>query len=255
LKASRKRERLDFFSFDADEWLSSPAINAMTSAQEGAYIRLLAIQWKAKDCTLPSDPAMLAAMSRLGDQWPDLGPLVLAQFSPSKRNSKKIFNKKLRKRWSEAWAEYRAACKRNKANRLNKGRVVNESSTGGRAKKEKEKKELTPYPLLALADQVWAHWQSVHQKPDWIFTDGRKDKTLTRLREGATVEKLKAAIDGNRASEWHQSKGLYDPKWIFHNAERVDTFAAKAPNSQAPEVPDAEMPWERAKREAMERKA
>src|SRR5688572_2488835 len=99
MKKSRSREVLDHFTFDANAWLTSPAVSAMTPAQEGAFIRLLALQAKTKDCTLPNDDAELAAMSRLKDQWPELGPLVRKQFVVSKRNSKRIFNEVLRDKW------------------------------------------------------------------------------------------------------------------------------------------------------------
>jgi len=41
----------------------------MSPAEEGAYIRLLAIAWMQPDCGLPDDDTQLAALSRLGDDW------------------------------------------------------------------------------------------------------------------------------------------------------------------------------------------
>lgn len=53
------------FQFYPNDWLSSPQIMLMTPAQEGAYIRLLAIAWMNDDCGLPSDIDQLAALSRI----------------------------------------------------------------------------------------------------------------------------------------------------------------------------------------------
>lgn len=55
------------FQFYPNDWLSSPRIMLMTPAEEGAYIRLLALDW-AND-GIPDDDEQLAALSRLGDTW------------------------------------------------------------------------------------------------------------------------------------------------------------------------------------------
>ncbi len=55
------------FQFYANDWLSSPAIMLMTPAEEGAYIRLLAISWVKGG--LPDDDEQLAVLSRLGEGW------------------------------------------------------------------------------------------------------------------------------------------------------------------------------------------
>jgi uncharacterized protein YdaU (DUF1376 family) len=41
----------------------------MTPAEEGAYIRLLAIAWGSDDCGLPDDDNKLAVLSRLNEGW------------------------------------------------------------------------------------------------------------------------------------------------------------------------------------------
>jgi uncharacterized protein YdaU (DUF1376 family) len=57
------------FQFYPNDWLSSPNIMLMTPAEEGAYIRLLAIAWNSQDCGLPDDDAILSQLSRLGEGW------------------------------------------------------------------------------------------------------------------------------------------------------------------------------------------
>lgn len=75
------------FQFYAKDWLSSPRVNAMSPAQEGAYIRLLALSWTNDDCALPDDDDDLARLSRLGDDWKNgLGEKI-----------KKCFNVRVRK--------------------------------------------------------------------------------------------------------------------------------------------------------------
>lgn len=57
------------FQFYPNDWLSSTNIMLMTPAEEGAYIRLLAISWNNDDCSLPNDDEQLAVLSRLGEGW------------------------------------------------------------------------------------------------------------------------------------------------------------------------------------------
>ena len=69
------------FPFYVNNWLASSRIAAMTPAQEGAYIRLLAYAWNEATCSLPADDAALAMLSRLGADWPALGGPVRACFT------------------------------------------------------------------------------------------------------------------------------------------------------------------------------
>lgn len=61
--------RVPYFPFFVGDWLSSTAITLMSPAEEGAFIRLLAIAWSEEDCGLPDDDEILAQLSRLGDDW------------------------------------------------------------------------------------------------------------------------------------------------------------------------------------------
>jgi uncharacterized protein YdaU (DUF1376 family) len=64
-----KKGKPPAFPFYVKDWLSSPKINLMTPAQEGAYIRLLCYAWEDQDCSLPDDDEALAQLSRLGEGW------------------------------------------------------------------------------------------------------------------------------------------------------------------------------------------
>jgi uncharacterized protein YdaU (DUF1376 family) len=57
------------FQFYVNDWLGSANIMLMTPAEEGAYIRLLAIAWGSDDCGLPDDDKELSVLSRLGEGW------------------------------------------------------------------------------------------------------------------------------------------------------------------------------------------
>ncbi len=141
----RQRDTLDYFAFEPGKWLGSPAVNAMTPAQRGAYIHLLAIEGNSKDCTLPNDEAMLAAMSGLGSDWSTLGTLVRAQFSVHPKDSTRLINKKLYSKWRASWSAFRARCKRNRENRLKRSPVVDhsldQSSTIGAVKQKQKRKQ------------------------------------------------------------------------------------------------------------------
>ena len=157
----RKREVLDYFEFDATAWLTSPAVIAMHPMAEGAFIHLLAIEARSKDCTLPNDETALRELSRLGsracpclcgnqlDAWALYGPAILREFEPHPKDSSRLVNGILYRKWRKAWSEYRRVCKRNRDNRLKGAPVVDESLTGGppardvKKEKEKEKKTIT----------------------------------------------------------------------------------------------------------------
>jgi len=55
------------FQFYPNDWLSSPHVMLMTPEQEGAYIRLLCLDW-AND-GIPDDDNILAVLSRLNEGW------------------------------------------------------------------------------------------------------------------------------------------------------------------------------------------
>jgi len=93
------------FQFYPGDWLSSEKVMLMSPAQEGAYIRLLAIAWGAEDCGLPDDDQKLAILSRLGEGWLNGGSSVVRQcfFSEGGRiyNARLLEERKKQKEWKE----------------------------------------------------------------------------------------------------------------------------------------------------------
>lgn len=91
------------FQFYAADWLSSPEIMLMTPAEEGAYIRLLAIAWDKGG--LPDDDDQLAVLSRLSEGWFNGSSTKLrAQFVNRGNkliNKKQEIIRKTQKEWSK----------------------------------------------------------------------------------------------------------------------------------------------------------
>src|SRR5690348_4162659 len=86
----KQKRRSPAFQLYVADWLSSPSILLMNSAQEGAYLRLLLIQWNSPDFALPNDDEKLALLSRLGDSWEELGMAVKACFVEHPKDPKKL---------------------------------------------------------------------------------------------------------------------------------------------------------------------
>lgn len=80
------------FQFYPGDWLSSTAITLMSPAEEGAYIRLLAIAWTSNDCGLPDDDEQLAVLSRLNRTWKNSANRLRQQFVA---RDGRIFNPRL----------------------------------------------------------------------------------------------------------------------------------------------------------------
>ena len=81
------------FPFFAVDWLSSTAVSAMTLAEEGCYIRLLAYMAEDETCSLPSDPALLARLCK--HTTPDTVQAILGSFIPHPTMAGRITHRKL----------------------------------------------------------------------------------------------------------------------------------------------------------------
>ncbi len=93
------------FQFYVNDWLGSANIMLMTPAEEGAYIRLLAIAWGSEDCGLPDDEKELAVLSRLGEGWFNGASCKIRKCFIQKGN--RIYNKRLleERKKQEIWKE------------------------------------------------------------------------------------------------------------------------------------------------------
>lgn len=76
--------------------------------------------------------------------------------------------------------------------------------------------------------QVFEHWITKFGLAGQTkFTEDRKRRVRARLNEGYTVDRLKAAIDGCAASQWHREAGETDLELICRSASKTDKFIAK----------------------------
>jgi len=87
------------FPFYAGDWLSGQSVDSMTLAEQGAFIRLLCHAWLSGTCTLPDDPAVLGALSRMGEEYFRSEPCPLRRCFKARNG--KIYNEKLTKLWKE----------------------------------------------------------------------------------------------------------------------------------------------------------
>lgn len=86
-------------------------------------------------------------------------------------------------------------------------------------------------PVDNSVKDVFEHWQQVMGHPKAKLSNDRRRKIQARLRDGMTVEDLKAAIDGCRASPHHMGENdtgtVYDSiELIFRTTEKAEWFAS-----------------------------
>lgn len=85
--------------------------------------------------------------------------------------------------------------------------------------------------------EIFDHWVAVHGKRQAKLNGKRRQKIAARLREGYSMDDLKAAIEGCRASEFHMGanaeKKVYDDlALICRDGSQVEKFVDL--NKQAP---------------------
>ncbi|NEX23704.1 hypothetical protein G3480_26125 [Thiorhodococcus mannitoliphagus] len=96
-------------------------------------------------------------------------------------------------------------------------------------------------PVSARADAVqpiFAYWQQVMAKPQAKLDAKRRSAIAARLKDGYTPAQLQRAIDGCRASAWHQGRNdrgraFDDIALICRDAARVEQFLALAAGQHA----------------------
>lgn len=96
-KTDDTKARFPYMPFFVDDWLSSDTVEGFTLEQQGAYLLLLARQWKAHDGYLPKDEATLARWSRLGVRWRKVGRPILARCFVERAGG--LVNVRLRRLW------------------------------------------------------------------------------------------------------------------------------------------------------------
>lgn len=90
------KEELFYFKMFHKDWLSSQEVLKMTSAQRGAYIHLLCLQFDSSDCSIYDDISFLINVTKASEK--ELS-FVLKQFV--KIDGGKLRNKRIYKEWLE----------------------------------------------------------------------------------------------------------------------------------------------------------
>ena len=102
---------MPFFHFYPRDWLASSSVDALTLAEKGAYIDLLARMWERSDgrdgCYLPADDAWLArALHVTAREWKALRAVLIdgpsAVFTVV---NGRLINKRLQMEWEKAKAK------------------------------------------------------------------------------------------------------------------------------------------------------
>lgn len=81
---------------------------------------------------------------------------------------------------------------------------------------------LTSPPAAAWdIHEVFAYWQTVMGKPKAKLTGDRERRVKARIREGYTVDDLKAAVDGCKASDFHMGRDAKSEGKVFDDLELI----------------------------------
>lgn len=206
----------------------------MTNEEFGCYVRLLCHAWL--EGSIPSEPVRLARILKVRPQtfdrvWPAISPCFFEE-------DNRLFQKRLEKERSSQ--RLRSALNATKGKKG--GRPL--KSTKGKSRgffSEKPSESLpspSPFPsperkTEGEVEAVFLHWQSVLGKQKAKLDEKRRATIAKMLAAGYTVEDLKRAVDGCKASEWHQGKNdrgkVYDSlTLICRDAEHVDAFMEQA---------------------------
>ena len=94
---------------------------------------------------------------------------------------------------------------------------------------------VTPLNLNGATKQVLAvfdYWRVTLNHPQSILDNKRRKAIAARIKEGYSVDKIKRAIDGCKASAWHQGKNnrqtVYDDiELICRDAKHVEDFITR----------------------------
>ena len=161
------------FPFYAGDWLSGQSVNTLTLAEQGAFVRLLCHSWLSGSCSLPDDPAILGALSGLGEAYFQTEPGKAR--SPLHRCFKlragKLHNEKLSALWQERQDHRRKSQEgglksgesRRSGTKGTSRLVRSKSEPNGNPSSASSSAQVSPNgdtPPTPLGDQVLAAWNS-----------------------------------------------------------------------------------------------
>ena len=205
------------FQFYAADWLADADVTMMTLEEEGAYIRALAFCWR--EGSIPADEKRLSVLLKGGSR--EVLAAVKQRFKISPSDSQRLVHgrldleRKKQKEWREKSSE--AGKKSGKIRRekklhteptLNSGSDLVEpkansssssSSSSTTTDKEPELTLLSPTaPKKEIRPEEFANtWNRLRGKLPKVerFTESRRNKIKTRMKEGLTLERFAEAVE------------------------------------------------------------
>ena len=252
----KSKDKSPAFQLYPGDWLSSADILVMTSAQEGAYFRLLCIAWMSDDCGLPDDDEALATLSRLGPEWFNGGGTIVRNkfFSKNKRlfNKRQLKERKKQKERSKLCSASGVASGRARQNkRLSGERTFNERSTNVERKgnslssssfsssvkdtttttEEKILSSLPPDDGLAAKAKEVIEYLNKSTGSRFRPTGKNVDLVKTRLKEGFTIEDFATVIEGQKLDPWFLEHPKYfRPSTLF--GSKFESYLSAAPKNR-----------------------
>lgn len=120
-----------------------------------------------------------------------------------------------------------------------------------RTRRKNQKDMSNSRSTAGAAAEVFDYWKKTLNHPRSIFDPKRKRLIDSRLEDGFSVEDLKMAVDGCKASDWYMGENDRHRKFdsvglIFRNAEKVEEFIGLRPggngngNGSATLIPKAD---------------
>lgn len=238
--------------------LSSARVQELSLEEEGAYRRLLDFCWL--NGSIPADPERCARLIGKG-ACIRIADAVQKLFTPHPDDPTKLIHDRLElerekqetnRNKKKAAADARWGDKSNKDNNEEKqtecksnapalqmecssSATASSSSTAINNQKENSTEPLSDSPNPPVvgkppnpAEIVFDHWKQVCNHPKAVLDAKRRRAIQDRLKQ-FSVEDCKRAIDGCRASPWHQGandrgKVFDDIDLIFRDAKHVEDF-------------------------------
>jgi hypothetical protein len=259
------------FHLDTGDWLKDPKLSMCAPAARGIWIDLLcALHESGRRGQITGTPDQLARLCRCSTaEFVE----AIAEFKRtnaadiSERNgSVTVINRRMQREEKARLAtRQRVASHRSNADVTQLKRECNNQGEDARQcininnntntkseglnpklkEKKQEKKEKPPSIASPQVRAVFAYWQAVMRHPEAILLAKREQLIQARLREGYSLEDLKAAIDGCKASPHHMGQNdrhtVYDTlELILRDGGNVERFKSYKAGQSIP--PDSTAP-------------
>lgn len=231
------------FQFYPGDWLRDPALRACSSAARGLWIDMICLLHEGqpyghltlngKDILPPILARILGADVKDILTWLDELESVGAF---SRTESGTIYSRRMVRDEEIRQARASGGVKslqnpnvpRRKDRKIKEERISLDESFGGSPSSSSSSSSSNKNNNTS-AEEVFEYWKSIHGHPRAILDAKRRRLINDRLKEGFTVESLKLAIDGCKASAWHQGENdrhqvFDDISLICRDAGKVEQF-------------------------------